>query len=120
MKERAFQNAVERVRQSTNGEDLAASVRIALTEILPQPENRELLASLLSQAETITDRLPGFFFRTQPEEVRQAAIRCVMLLEFAREGGAGAEAVSSGHGLGVIVLAAASALGAVLYGLLLM
>lgn len=85
MNERDFQGTVERVHRSESGEELASSVRTALTGILDQPENRDLLVSLQAQADTITDRVRKNALRERPEELRQAAVRCALLLEFAKE-----------------------------------
>ena len=89
MNELGFQRAVERIRQSDSGEELATSVRVALTGMLGKPEDRGLLASLTAQAESITGRLPRTAPGKQSDEIRQAAIRCVLLLESAKNGRTG-------------------------------
>ena len=111
MNERGYRRAVERVRQSGSGEELASSVQAALAGMLGRPENRQLLASLTAQAETITNRLPRNASGKQSDEVRQAAVRCVLLLESARKGMTG----PSGLDRKVIIILAVAALVAIFY-----
>ena len=116
MNERSFQRAVQRVRGSSSGEELAASVRAALSKMLGQPENRELLASLTAQAESITGRLAKTGSGKQPAgEIRQAAVRCVLLLETAKKKGGGADQPSLLKDPRVITVLVVAALVAVFY-----
>jgi len=116
MNERSFRRAVERVRGSRSGEELASSVRAALAKILGQPQDRELLASLTAQAETITARLPkNAAGGPQAGEIRQAAVRCVLLLESAKKGGTGADKPPLFKDPRVITVMIAAALVAIFY-----
>jgi len=120
MNERSFRRAVERVRGSSSGEELASSVSDALAKILGQPEDRELLASLTAQAETITGRLPkNASGGPQAGEIRQAAVRCVLLLESAKKGGSGADQPAFFKDPRVITVLVVAALVALFYAWLL-
>ncbi|SRR5579859_4385923 len=116
MNERSFKRAVKRVRGSNSGEELASSVHAALVKMLGQPENRELLASLTAQAEAITGRLPkSASGKQQTGEIRQAAVRCVLLLESARKSGAGADKPDFFKDPKVITVMVGTALVAIFY-----
>lgn len=75
--ERLFHQALGRIRWSTDRDDLADATRTTLGLLLRRPADQALLTSLLSQAETIVLR---------HAEVRQAAVRCVVLLQSAKRG----------------------------------
>lgn len=82
MDDHTFQEALKRVRASATRSDLTAAIQTSLKSLLRQPADRDLLQSLLSQAEALTRRLPDNSGEQTPE-VRQAAVRCVVLLETA-------------------------------------
>ena len=77
MDERLFHEALSRIRWSTDRGDLAAAMRATLGLLLRRPGDQPLLDSLLAQTETILIRHP---------EIRQAAVRCVVLLQSAKRG----------------------------------
>jgi hypothetical protein len=79
MDEQTFQEAVKRVRASTTRDELASAIQTSLKSLLRKPEDRDLLQSLLSQADSLTKRLPD----NDGGQIRQAAVRCVVLLETA-------------------------------------
>jgi len=119
MNERGFQKAVKRVKESGSGEELASSVQAALSALLGQPEDRELLVSLTTQAETITNRLPKNASGKQLGEIRQAVVRCVLLLETAKKRRTGGEPPSFFSDTRVKIVIAVAALVAVFYAWLL-
>lgn len=84
MDEQTFQASLKRIRSSVTRDDLAAATQKCLKSLLRQPEDQELLHSLLAQADTLTRGLPDSK-GTQSPEVRQAAVRCVVLLETAQK-----------------------------------
>ena len=84
--------------------------------MLRQPENRGLLTSLTAQAESITCRLPkNASGKQQSGEIRQAAVRCVLLLESAKNGRTGAEKPSFFKDPRVITVIVVAVLVAVFY-----
>jgi hypothetical protein len=85
MDEQTFQESLKRVRSSATRDDLAATTQKSLKSLLRQPADQELLQSLLAQADTLTRNLPDNRGGQSPE-VRQAAVRCVLLLETAQKG----------------------------------
>ena len=85
MDEQTFQESLKRVRSSPTRDDLMASTQKSLKALLRKPEDRELLQSLLTQADAVTRSLPDNRGAQSPE-VRQAAVRCVVLLERAQKG----------------------------------
>lgn len=85
MDDGTFQKFVKRVRGSATRDDLAAAIQASLKSLLQQSGDKELLQSLLAQAGTLTRNLPSNTGEQTPE-VRQAAVRCVLLLETARKG----------------------------------
>jgi hypothetical protein len=85
MDEQTFQESLKRVRSSPTRDDLAAAIQTSLKALLRKPEDRELLQSLLTQADALTRSLPDTKGPQSPE-VRQAAVRCVLLLETAQKG----------------------------------
>ncbi len=85
MDDETFQDALKRVRSSPTRNDLSAAIQSSLKTLLRKPEDRELLQSLVAQADALTRRLPNSTGEQTPE-VRQAAVRCVVLLETARKG----------------------------------
>jgi len=119
MNERGFQKALKRVKESGSGEELASSVHSALSALLGQPEDRDLLVSLTAQAETITNRLPKNASGKQLGEIRQAIVRCVLLLETAKKRRTGGEPPSFFSDTRVKIVLAVAALVAVFYAWLL-
>ena len=85
MDEQAFQESLKRVRSSATRDDLAAATQKSLRSLLRQPADQELLQSLLAQSDALTRGLPDGRGAQSPE-VRQAAVRCVVLLERAQKG----------------------------------
>src|ERR1700761_550492 len=75
--EQLFHDALGRIRWSTDRIDLADATRTTLGLLLRRPGDQALLDSLLDQANMIVARQP---------EVRQAAVRCVVLLQSAKHG----------------------------------
>jgi len=86
MDEQTFQELLKRVRSSATRDDLAAAIQKSLKSVLRQPADQELLQSLLTQADALTQSLPDSRGGAQSPEVRQAAVRCVVLLETAQKG----------------------------------
>ena len=72
-----FHEALGRIRWSTDRDDLAAATRTTLGLLLRRPGDQPLLNSLLYQTNIIVVR---------HAEVRQAAVRCVVLLQSAKRG----------------------------------
>ena len=77
MDESIFHEALGRIRWSTDREDLGAATRMTLGLLLRRPGDQALLNSLLYQTNIIVVR---------HAEVRQAAVRCVVLLQSAKRG----------------------------------
>lgn len=109
----AFQEWLKRVRQSPSRSELASAIQAGLKALLQQPGDRELLQSLLAQADALTRRLPDNTGDQTPE-VRQAAVRCVVLLETAQKGR------QKKKDLWIPILLAVAAAVAVFYALLLL
>jgi len=86
MDEQTFQESLKRVRSSATRDELAATIQKSLKSLLRQPADQELLHSLLAQADTLTRNLPDSRGGAQSPELRQAAVRCVVLLETAQKG----------------------------------
>lgn len=85
MDEQTFQDLLKRVRSSPTRDDLAAATQKALKLLLRQPADQDLLQSLLAQADALTRNLPDSRGEQTPG-IRQAAVRCVVLLERAQKG----------------------------------
>ena len=86
MDEQSFQESLKRIRTSATRDDLVAATQKSLRSLLRQPADQELLQSLLAQADSLTRSLPDGRGGAQSPEVRQAAVRCVVLLERAQKG----------------------------------
>jgi len=81
MSEKNLQNSIMRIRKAKGRDELSSAVQAALKQCLRQPGDQKLLASLLAQAESITAPLPPGVHDQQPPEIRQAAVRCALLLD---------------------------------------
>lgn len=81
MNEKSLQKLIERIRKSKSRDELSSAVQAALKQCLRQPGDQQLLASLLAQAQSITNPLPAGAYDQQPPEIRQAAVRCAVLLD---------------------------------------
>lgn len=88
-----------------------------LKALLPSPENQKTLSSLVSQAQTITNQLAANISEAAPE-LRQAAVRCTVLMENARMKGDGPD--HSVRNRRLIILGATAAAVAALYIVLIM
>ena len=86
MDEKVFLDSLKRIRWCTNREDLAAATRTTLQLLLRRPGDVQLLNSLLSQVNAITASVPAQGGEKQTAAVRQAAVRCVVLLQSAKRG----------------------------------
>jgi hypothetical protein len=84
--EQVFHATLKRIRWSTNREDLAAATRTTLQLLLRRPGDRQLLSELLAQVDVITSQLPARGGERQAAAIRQAAVRCVVLLQSAKRG----------------------------------
>jgi hypothetical protein len=84
--ERVFQATLKKIRWSTNRDDLASATRATLQLLLRRPTDEKLLNSLLSQLEGIVRGLSATKGTKQTAEIRQAAVRCVVLLQSAKRG----------------------------------
>lgn len=86
MDEQVFHETLKKIRWSTNRDDLASATRTTLQLLLRRPGDDKLLASLLSQLDGICRGLSASKGSKQSAEVRQAAVRCVVLLQSAKKG----------------------------------
>ncbi len=114
MNDQKFRKTLEAIRSSSNRDDLATATRTNLKLLLAHPSDQKLLESLLAQADTITSRLPA---GEQPAEIRQAAVRCTVLLESAKKAGAGKPVPRNRR---MLILALAATAVAALYAVLLL
>ena len=85
MDEQVFHDTLKKIRWCTNREDLGAATRTTLQLLLRRPGDQKLLTSLLAQVDGIVSRLPAGGDK-QSGAVRQAAVRCVVLLQSAKKG----------------------------------
>lgn len=86
MDEQVFQETLKKIRWSTNRDDLASATRTTLQLLLRRPGDEKLLDSLLSQLDGIVRSLSATKGTKQSGEIRQAAVRCVVLLQSAKRG----------------------------------
>ena len=87
MDEQVFLETLKRIRWSTNRDDLVSATRTTLQLLLRRPNDQPLLASLLAQADSITGSVPtGGDSAQRAAAIRQAAVRCVVLLQSAKRG----------------------------------
>ena len=86
MDEQIFHEKLKKIRWSTNREDLAQATRTTLQLLLRRPGDQKLLSGLLSQLDGIIRSLPAGGGDTQSAQIRQAAVRCVVLLQSAKKG----------------------------------
>jgi hypothetical protein len=84
--EKLFHDALKRIRWSTDRDELAKATRTTLQLMLRRPDDRALLESLLAQIAAITRQLPPGNHPKQGAAVRQAAVRCVVILQSAKRG----------------------------------
>jgi methionine synthase I (cobalamin-dependent) len=82
--EQVFHTTLKRIRWSTDPADLASATRATLQLLLRRPVDAILLETLLSQLAAITASLPAG--TQQSSSIRQAAVRCVALLQSAKHG----------------------------------
>ncbi len=94
MDEKAFQKVLKKVRDSASRDELANAVLSGLQLTLPRPENGQLLADLQTKAANIIKNITAGDAKTQSAEIRQATIRCIVLLETAQQKGAGSSTPS--------------------------
>ena len=83
--EQVFHEKLKKIRWCTNREDLHQTARSTLQLLLRRPGDQKLLNSLLSQLDGIIRSLPSGGER-QTGQIRQAAVRCVVLLQSAKKG----------------------------------
>ena len=86
MDEQVFHDTLKKIRWSTNRDDLASATRTTLQLLLRRPGDEKLLNSLLSQLDGIVRGLPTAKGTKQTAQIRQAAVRCVVLLQSAKRG----------------------------------
>jgi hypothetical protein len=84
--EKVFQETLKRIRWCTSREDLTAATQTTLQLLLRRPGDAQLLNSLLSQVAVITASIPAKGGDRHAASVRQAAVRCVVLLQSAKRG----------------------------------
>ena len=84
--EQVFHDKLKKIRWSTNRDDLAQATRTTLQLLLRRPGDQQLLASLRKQLDGIIRSLPGGSGEKQTGQIRQAAVRCVVLLQSAKKG----------------------------------
>ncbi len=84
--EQVFHEKLKKIRWSTNRDDLASATRTTLPLLLRRPGDQKLLNSLLSQLDGIVRGLPASKADMQNAQIRQAAVRCVVLLQSAKRG----------------------------------
>jgi hypothetical protein len=87
MDEIIFLKTLKRIRWITDRDDLTEAVTSTLKLLLRRPGDKQLLSNLLGQVKVITGQLPtgGTASRRTPA-VRQAALRCIVLLQSAKHG----------------------------------
>ena len=86
MDEKVFQENLKRIRWCTSREDLASATQTTLQLLLRRPGDAQLLTSLLGQVSSITASIPAKGGERHAAAVRQAAVRCVVLLQSAKRG----------------------------------
>lgn len=86
MDEQVFHETLKKIRWSTNRDDLASATRTTIQLLLRRPTDEKLLASLLSQLDVIVRGLSPATGTKQSAQIRQAAVRCVVLLQSAKKG----------------------------------
>src|SRR5271168_3054640 len=86
MDERVFHETLKKIRWSTNRDDLTVATNTALQLLLRRPTDQQLLSSLLAQVAKVTGSLSSAKSGAQSAAVRQAAVRCVVLLQSAKHG----------------------------------
>jgi hypothetical protein len=84
--EQLFHASLKKIRWSTNRDDLASATRKTLQLLLRRPTDQKLLNSLLGQLDGIVRSLPATDAGQQSAQIRQAAVRCVVLLQSAKKG----------------------------------
>jgi len=84
--EQVFQEKLKKIRWCTNREDLHQTARTTLQLLLRRPGDQKLLNSLLGQLDSIIRSLPTSASEKQTGQIRQAAVRCVVLLQSAKKG----------------------------------
>jgi len=84
--EEIFHKTLKKIRWSTNRDDLASATRTTLQLLLRRPIDAKLLDSLLSQLDGIVRGLSPGQDSKQSAQIRQAAVRCVLLLQSAKKG----------------------------------
>lgn len=86
MDEQVFHDTLKKIRWSTNRDELAANTRTTLQLLLRRPTDAQLLNTLLAQADSITRGLSAGKGPQNAAQIRQAAVRCVVLLQSAKRG----------------------------------
>ena len=86
MDEQIFHEKLKKIRWSTNRDDLAQATRTTLQLLLRRPGDQKLLNSLLGQLDGIIRTLSATQSDKQSAQIRQAAVRCVVLLQSAKKG----------------------------------
>jgi len=84
--EQVFLETLKKIRWSTNRDDLASATRTTLQLLLRRPGDENLLAALLGKVDGIVRGLSATRGTKQSAEIRQAAVRCVVLLQSAKKG----------------------------------
>jgi ribosomal protein S9 len=83
--EQIFHEKLKKIRWSTDRDELVSAMQATLRLMLRRPTDEALLANLMAQADRITGGLPKGGGQAQAAAVRQAAIRCVVLLQKAKK-----------------------------------
>lgn len=86
MNQKSFEKLLKTVRGATSRDELADATRSGLESILSNPQDQQLLASLQAKAANIAGALPAGA-KVPLDEIRQAIVRCVLLLENAQKSG---------------------------------
>jgi len=84
--ERVFHETLKKIRWSTNRDELAAATRTTLQLLLRRPTDQKLLNSFLAQVDGITRGLSPGKSPQESAQIRQAAVRCVVVLQSAKRG----------------------------------
>ena len=122
MEERTFQGALEKLRQSASRDELSDGMVSTLNSLLSHPDDLPLLNKLVAQTASITNNLPAGRGGAQSAALRQAAVRCVVILETAKRRAkqdGGATKGMSKEKRRLIIIAASALATSVLYFLLL-
>jgi hypothetical protein len=84
--EQNFHHTLRKIRWSIDCDDLERATEATLRMMLRRPNDQQLLDALLDQLNRIIASATKGNELAQPAAVRQAAVRCVALLQSAKQG----------------------------------